>query len=52
MYRRNLVSEIGEARVNAVEALAHVSRRWDEFELEQAIKYYKAQINELIKITR
>ena len=49
MYRRALIEEIGEDRVNQVEITARTSlRSISSFEYEQLIKYYKARV-ELLK---
>jgi len=44
-YRRNLIKEIGEERVDAVEIRARVERKnYSSWELEELIKYYSAWV--------
>lgn len=48
-YRANLMKKIGEQRFMLLEAKAHGSRKWEGFELEQLIKYYRALVQKLQK---
>lgn len=48
MYRRALVKEIGEQRVDLVEALAHTTtHKYTDFEFRELIKHYEAEIRHL-----
>lgn len=48
MYRRALVKEIGEQRVDLVEALSHTStHKFTEFEFRELIKHYEAEVRHL-----
>jgi hypothetical protein len=47
MYRRGLIAEIGEKRVDLVEYRAkNTVQKYSDFELETLIKYYKSKIKE------
>ena len=49
MYRRALVKEIGEQRVDLVEVRARQERKtWSIFELKQLIEYYKKEVEKLL----
>lgn len=50
MFRRGLIAQIGEQRVDLVEARARQSVcRWSSWELEQLIKDYTEKVSELKK---
>lgn len=50
MYRRGLIKEIGEQRVDLVEALARQSTcKKSEFEYAELIKHYKKEVIALLK---
>lgn len=49
MYRRALVKEIGEQRVDLVEVRARQERKnWSIFELKQLVEYYKKEVEKLL----
>lgn len=49
MYRRALIKEIGEQRVDLIEVRARQERKnWSIFELEQLIEYYKKEVKKLL----
>lgn len=49
MYRRALVKEIGEQRVDLVEARARQERmNWSIFELKQLVEHYKKEVERLL----
>lgn len=49
MYRRALVKEIGEQRVDLVEVRARQERKnWSVFELQQLTNYYKKEVQNLL----
>ncbi len=49
MYRRALVKEIGEQRVDLVEVRARQERKnWSVFELKQLAEYYKKEVQKLL----
>lgn len=41
-YRRAMVKMYGENAVNQIEVLAHTTKQWSTWELEEMIKYYTA----------
>ena len=50
MYRRALIKEIGEQRVDLIEVRARQERKnWSIFELQQLIEYYKKEVKKLLK---
>lgn len=50
MYRRALIKEIGEQRVDLIEVRARQeNKNWSLFELQQMIKYYKAEVEKLLE---
>ena len=50
MYRRALIKEIGEQRVNLVEVRARQERKcWSIFELNALIEFYKKEVEKLLK---
>ena len=48
-YRKNLIKKIGEKKVEWIEAYAHDTRKWDDFELVLMIKDYAKKCLELSK---
>lgn len=50
MYRRTLIKQIGEARVDIIEARARTEKKsWSLFEYQQAIEYYTKEVERLAK---
>lgn len=50
MYRRALIKEIGEQRVDLIEVRARQERKnWSIFELKQLIEYYKKEVKKLLE---
>ncbi len=50
MYRRRLISQIGEQRVDLVEYRArNTSKHYTDFEYKELIKYYSALVDKLKK---
>ena len=50
MYRRALIKEIGEQRVDLIEVRARQERKnWSIFELQQLIEYYKKEVKKLLE---
>ncbi len=50
MYRRALIKEIGEQRVDLIEIRARQERKnWSIFELKQLIEYYKKEVDKILK---
>lgn len=50
MYRRALVKQIGEQRVDLIEVRARQeNKNWSLFELKQMIKYYKTEVEKLLE---
>lgn len=50
MYRRALIKEIGEQRVNLIEVRARQERKcWSIFELNALIEFYKKEVEKLLK---
>lgn len=50
MYRRALMKEIGEQRVDLIEVRARQERRnWSVFELKQLVEFYKQEVEKLLK---
>lgn len=50
MFRRGLIAQIGEQRVDLIEARARQSScRWSSWELEQLIKDYAEKVSQLKK---
>lgn len=50
MYRRALIKQIGEQRVDLIEVRARQERKsWSIFELKQLIEYYKKEVNKLLE---
>lgn len=49
MYRRALIKEIGEQRVDLIEVRARQeNKNWSLFELKQLIEYYKKEVEKLL----
>lgn len=49
MYRRALIKEIGEQRVDLIEVRARQeNKNWSLFELKQLIEYYKKEVDKLL----
>lgn len=49
MYRRALIKEIGEQRVDLIEVRARQeNKNWSLFELRQLIEYYKKEVEKLL----
>lgn len=49
MYRRALIKEIGEQRVDLIELRARQeNKNWSLFELKQLIEYYKKEVEKLL----
>ena len=49
MYRRALIKEIGEQRVDLIEVRARQeNKNWSLFELKQLIEYYKKEVGKLL----
>ncbi len=48
-YRLNLIRKIGQQRVDLLAVKASGAKKWSHFELEQLIRYYKAQADRLAK---
>ena len=49
MYRRALIKEIGEQRVDLIEVRARQeNKNWSWFELKQLIEYYKKEVEKLL----
>jgi len=48
-YRANLIAKIGKMRVDKLEWKASQFKKWTRFELEELIKYYQQQIDNLKK---
>ena len=49
MYRRALIKEIGEQRVDLIEVRARQeNKNWSLFELKQLIEYYKKKVEKII----
>lgn len=46
-YRRAMVKKYGENKVNQIEAFAHTTKKWSEWELEEMIKYYTVLVKQL-----
>lgn len=46
-YRRNLVEKIGLDRVNRLEIMAHSSKHWLDFELQEKIDYFALEVKRL-----
>ena len=50
MYRRALIKEIGEQRVDLIEVRARQERKnWSIFELKQLVEYYKKEVKKLLE---
>lgn len=50
MYRRALVKQIGEQRVDLIEVRARQeNKNWSLFELKQMIQYYKTEVEKLLE---
>ena len=50
MYRRTLIKQIGEQRVDLIEVRARQeNKNWSLFELQAMIKYYKAEVEKLLE---
>lgn len=50
MYRRALIKQIGEQRVDLIEVRARQeNKNWSLFELQAMIKYYKAEVEKLLE---
>lgn len=46
-YRDHLIDKIGDGRYQLLRVRANMSKKWEIWELEQLIKFYKARIEEL-----
>lgn len=46
-YRKNLVEKIGLDRVNRLEMMAHSSKHWLDFELNEKIDYFTKEVKRL-----
>ena len=46
-YRTHLIQKIGENEFNKLSLLAHGSRKWSRYELDEMIKYYQGKIKEM-----
>lgn len=46
-YRENLITKIGFSRVERLNVLAHSQKHWLDYELEEKIAYYKAEVKRL-----
>ena len=46
-YRENLIRKIGLANYNYLEIKARTPKKWDDFELQQLIDYYKKEVERL-----
>ena len=46
-YRRNLIEKIGLDRVNRLEMMAHSHKHWLNFELQEKIDYFTAEVKRL-----
>ena len=46
-YRKNLITKIGENRLDVLEWRAHQMKKWSDFELKELIKHYQVKVKEL-----
>ena len=46
-YRENLIRKIGLSNYNYLELKARTTKKWDDFELQQLIDYYKKEVDRL-----
>lgn len=46
-YRDNLLHKIGQSRLDRLNVLAHSSKHWMDFELEEMIEHYKKEVKRL-----
>lgn len=48
-YQENLIRKIGEEEFDELNILAKTTKKWEEFELKEMAKYYKALADKLSK---
>lgn len=46
-YRENLIRKIGQARYDLLVSKAHTSKKYEDFELKELIKYYTNEVRRL-----
>lgn len=48
-YAENLIRKIGQEEFDKLKILAKTTKKWEEFELKEMAKYYKALADKLSK---